>query len=440
MSDFIQRFCDACGEPKNDLRNGIEFILRCHCDWERGFFERLKKTVNPTCWKSENGRAPKNISNWNPPIFIRGGGSKFRALITVQKCLAMARLYEFCYKLLEHDKESGFRKYALSRSVEVGLNFFVRGPAGSGRGLLMAEMKKLAAVKDISATPNPGEWALFKNDMIESESGMFTIAEAARVRVTECYANVNFLTLENVRAEIQGRNGPWKFKAASSIDALLSNRQVRPGCMAMTSGDFIGQFGDSFGDKLPEVLTSDKTLLLLMFSPAEADALLKSLQERYERLLNTVKRLDLSAKAESGGSIKDRMSEKEMLDSVSEVLYIEELFPNIPVGFNSNRSATREADSLTYNLSMFGEKWKEQAVEIYKKFVQEKEERSLTFKERSARVCVSVVEGCGELAKKMTYKEMLETGRMMSYACVEKDKLQEMCEKARELRRKMMTE
>lgn len=431
MHDFVQRYCDTCGKPKNQLRNGVEFILRCRCDWKRGFLERMRATVNPSCWRPNM----KNIMDWNPKIFKNGGGARFRNLLVVQKCFAIARLYEFCFKRIEYDPGSEHRKYALGRSVEQGKNLFIRGPIHSGRGLLMACMKLLAATVDISATPNPGEWAIFKTDLLESESNMFSVSEAARLRVTEQYANVEMLAIENLRSELVGRNGPWKFRAASSIDALLSVRQVRPGCMAFTSGDFIGQLADSYGDKLQEILSSEKTSLLLMFNAMEADSLLKGLQDRYNYLL-TASQLMLVGERAKGEGIKERMSEKEILDALYETLVFEDLYPVIPMSGSFDRSAYRKAGSMTMGLSMFPEKYKQQAVDVYKRFKEEKEANLLSYRERRNRACMSAVELCPELSKKMTQKELLETGLMMSHACVDKNQLQVMIDKTREIRSK----
>ena len=91
MSEFFFRKCPKCGDPKNELTDGQEYILRCRCDWQAGYIERFFRTVH----KEFHG---KTLNDWSPDIFKGNAVTSFKSLIKVQKALAIEQLNSFYYK------------------------------------------------------------------------------------------------------------------------------------------------------------------------------------------------------------------------------------------------------------------------------------------------------------------------------------------------------
>lgn len=267
MTDFSERKCPVCGEPLNVLRGGKEVVLRCTCDWEKGFHERTKRTIHPSFYVG----GVKKMVHWRPPMFNVEPQSQVYNFMVAQKIVTIRRIYDFC-----------FSREGLEGSIAKGRNLFVRGPKGSGRGLIVASIKFYAAAKDISATPVSGDWALLKNEIMEAES-FSKQGEMAKASLVQSYVNVDLMTLENIRAETGLASSNRKLRGASIIDMVLAKRQARQGSMVFSSFDFVREFGESFGDKLVEIVNDDSTSMALLFSPQEADVIVKSTENKLEQ-------------------------------------------------------------------------------------------------------------------------------------------------------------
>lgn len=416
----------------------MEYILRCTCDWERVYHEIIAKTVHPSFLRKGGF---KTMKDWSPPIFKNGGNTHFQQLIKAQKAVVIKRVYDFAFKLLSSDK-GNLKKYAIDKSVESGRNLYIRGPAGSGRGLLMACMKMLAAARNISTTPNPSDWATFKSDLLDAENYNRS-GEEAKILVNERYKNVQILTLENVRGEgagafSQDRKYFSKFKASAALDDVISKRLAKPGSMIFSSSDFIRQFGDSMGDRLPEVLISDATSLVLMFSPIEADDLLRGLKEKLNSYWQY--RLFFYDKAEKNQKDKyqERLQEEQALKTIEDSLYFESEFWHMPnFGEAAGDSLEIETQSNTALIEMFPGKWDKRVLALMSKFREEKKNESLGYKENRKRVLIAASEK-SKPSERMTDKERHETGLLMSIACKPPKELNEIMVKAIELRDKMI--
>lgn len=411
---FVPRTCPKCGEPRNEWRDGRDFILRCSCDWRRGALERLRNTVSQAFWKTE-GKPAKSLADWDPPIFKDDGTCKFQALIDIQRVGVIRKMESFCFR---ERREGKSVNYALGDSIEQGKNLFIRGPAGSGRGLLMATIKMLAAGKDIPATPNPGEWTTFKSDLLISES-FRAEGEAARIAVSEKYVEVPLLALENIRAEPElsheTREGfRRKWRGALSADSVFARRQARAGSVVLTSFDFAGEIGGAFGDKILEMLVSPSTALMLMFDKGEADSLLEGIgatKTRYDKVAK-----ELSSAGSSSQGVRGRLDKEESLREIEDYMFFEEAFPEIPGTIGMRKAMSPENVSVT-------SRWPEQAAAAYARFRAIKDTNGIEYRNRLDRACVVAVDACQGMARRMNSREITEVGKMMSAACSSKDKI-----------------
>lgn len=426
MSDFSPRFCDRCKEPKNRLIDGVDIILRCSCDWEAGFGERLRATCHPAFWSGWS------LTQWDPPIFKYGGIGVFKNFIKLQKANAINKMYDFCFRILENDPEPGKRRFAIYKSMEKGKTLFIRGPQNSGRGCLISCIKMFCATKqDISATPNPADWSTFKSEILQSEWNGKE-ADMMKLMVAEQYQNVKMLCLENVKGEgelIPGDKFPRRpFRGSNMVDALLTKRAFQPGGMVLTSGEFIKEIGDTVGDKLPDILQSDSTSLILLFSPKEADAL-------YEGLLGRMNALRLEASSVEGRdqakTLQNKISIERLADTIKECLYLEKAFPTVsPIG----------TESLTERLTVGGDMFPPEALATYAEFNKEWATKGLAYEEGLKRAYQSAASGSKELSYKMSPRELVETGKMMSDACGEDEDINKLIRAAREKRDKILSE
>lgn len=418
-SDFVEVKCHICGEPRNALRDGKEIILRCSCDWQRGFLERLKRTVSPLFWK--NG-VPIKLTDYKPPIFKDGGNCRFKEFIRVQQSIVMLKLWNFAFKNFEVEDKC---IYILQKNIENRKNLFIRGPNGSGRGLLVSNIKLLAAVKDISSTPTPDEWANFKSEIWESEA-IGKQGEIPKVQVAERYQNVDLLTIQNMAGRSSSENKNWKFKGAGGIDTLLSKRECFNGSLVCTSSDFIGEIGEFFGEKIFEILCSSNTMLLLMFSPSEADLMLCSLQRQFEN--NKEKVSSFETRKEK--KLENRLSDRELAAEVENVLAFEAAFPKIPFTGSG-------ANSFTSKIDDFPENYSPSIINSYSKFKKSKESNDQLFKSKLESILIQTVSKIPDLGSKMTDKEKLETGKMLSVACSNESRIVSIESKSKELLEKM---
>lgn len=407
MEDKIIADCERCGEPKLASRSGKEVHLRCACDWKRGFFDRIRKTVHPDFWK---GKDPKTMADWDPPIFQKDKAGRFDRFVRIQKAVAIQKLYGFCFRPIPGNR---LPLFSIDHSIRNGLHLFIRGPSNSGRGLLMSSIKVFCAMKDISVTPLPGDFAIFKSELIES--GLFSKEGVmARSAVSENYLNVDVLMLEGIRAErrtnLGGNKISVKFRGCDSVDNLVAKRMSAPGCMVFSSGEFVGEIGDSMGDKLFEELDSSRTQEIILFHPKEAEALLEALKGRQDFLWSVVDRfrIDKSEKKSrktSGESAVERVD----AENVKEAFYFEESFKNIPTA--SPDSAMR-IGFRTHGSSKFSG----EVMEIAQAFEKEKKDNSMAYQTGMDAAQTNAVRACRELASMMTDKEVRETASLLRLA------------------------
>lgn len=434
IENFQPRICRTCGQQKSELRDGQEIILRCNCDWTRGFHEQLVKTVHPDFYK----KRLITLTDWSPPIFKGGGSGKFKSLIKIQKAFAIKRLHDFCFKILSENEKTKEREYSIESSIEKGRNLYIRGPAGSGRGLLMSSIKIFAAARGLTTTPNPGEWSTFKADILEAESWSKT-GDEAKLVVAERYKAVDILTLENVRGEgvssfATERKFQPRFKASTQLDDFFTKRQARAGAMVFTSPDFVRQMADSMGDRFPEILQSDSTSLILMFSSLEADSLHAGITKKLASFQKSV--LGLQKEIGKGTASKDHLDENRAIEAVKGALFFEHLYSNIPLGTVSDDSVSK----VSVTDSFFGDpgSWKPSALAVWKQFKEDRDTGNLAYHEGVKKAFIDATSEAPELSNKMTDKERYEVGKMMHEACQPKEKLNAMIERALELRKKMV--
>lgn len=407
MNEFFPRKCPRCGDQKNKLINGQEFILRCRCDWEMGVRERLFRTVQPEFYDKE-------LCDWSPSIFKNGGFGVFKKFIKYQKANAIFRLDDFYYKRTTDGRPSIFR------SIDHGRNLFIRGPINSGKGLLMASLKTFAASKEVSTTPLPGEWPTLKMALIESDS-FSRSGEEAKVKIADDYRNVQIMTLENLRGEglvsqFEEKFLPRKFRGSTAFDDLLTRRTSAKGSMAFTSLDFIAQIGTSISDVLPEILLSDKTSLIILLSYKEADELWKGLTNRYSEIVSSCSRLcGLSGSLDDPKklTLAERKSTDAELEDFKQLLYLREIFPNL----KSWNQQSQKQDIAWFIEEAITHGTAPATAPVLKEFEADKASGGMGFTNAMDEATILAVRKCKEMSSKLSNKECLEIGRMMSVAC-----------------------
>jgi ribosomal protein L22 len=351
-------------------------------------------------------------------------------MIIAQKVLAMSGLFEFCFKELNED-ENGRKVYALDRSLLTNRNLFIRGPQGSGRGLLSASIKMHSAARDISTTPLPAEFSALRGMLHEYESyGSDT--DITRSLVHGSYVDVQLMILEDIHCETKTmgkQNVVVRSRYANTFDSLLSKRAQQTGAMVFTSSQFAGEINDSLGEKLREVLDSESTYMILMVSPVEADALLRTLRARKKTFATQLLKFT-SEKSNNKITQKERkamsegMEENVGVEFVKEGFYFEEAFPKIP----------GETDKLHEILKIFPPS--AEVNKKYEEFMSEKEQspRGIAYYKGLNSAIVNAVRSCTELSEKMTHREMKLIGQMMSVATQESGVLDDKVKYATKLR------
>lgn len=333
MIEFSERTCPKCGEPLNTLREGREVVLRCTCDWEKGFHQRVKRTIHPTFYVG----GVKKMIHWRPPLFNVDPNGHLYNFMVAQKVLAIRRVYDFA-----------FCGGGLAASLASSRNLFIRGPKGSGRGLIVASIKFYAAAKDVSATPASGDWALFKNEVMEAEN-FNRQGEIAKASLGSSYINVDLMTIENIRAEPGLVSTRRKVRGAGIIDLVLAKRQSRFGSMVFSSFDFCKEFGDALGDKLPEIINEETTRLILLFSPQEADVSMRTVESRLEQCRKNFS--DLAGKARKKNWREESSEQEQDRQIVMDFMASSSLLP-CSEAVNMELSAFRTAGDNPYVKSL----------------------------------------------------------------------------------------
>ena len=422
MEQPIIKNCPTCNSPKREiLPDGSWHVRRCKCDWEKLFIERTAATVSPSWWLPDGSRA--DMGKWDPPLFQND--TRFRNLMQVQKTIACKKLCHFCY---DATPIQGGHSMALEKSIGEKRNIFVRGPRGSGRGMIVANVKALAAARNISASPNPGEWSVFKNDAWlatlfgkEGENGR---------QVFECkYQMPSLLALEGVDLLPAKSNGQFRFRAADRIDLLLADRQALPGSIVLTSARFAGQVGDSYGEKLLEMFLSPITSLILLFSPGEADLLLGAIKKRAAKARSACVNPDAWKRKGDEGSRE--MDADRRTEAIEDAFYFEEAFSEIPGEAEGKRMGAKIACP-----EMFPEidRVKEVLLKEWGRLVGERESKPPARAKGIEKACFEAAKGCVEVTSGMSDREILETGRLMARACCPSEKLVEYADEEKRLK------
>lgn len=407
--DEILRNCKKCGEPQFVLRAGKEIQRRCKCDWERGFYERVLKTIEPEYWR----KRVLTLKDWNPAIFKGPVAGPFRRLINFQKVMAMRKLHEFCFQQRETDE--GVR-FGIHTSIDKRRNLFVRGPVGSGKGLILASIKTLCAMKNISVTPLPNAFAVFKMRIINSEA-FGREGEESKILVSGCYKNVDVLVIEDVKPERSinsaNRRIDQRARGANSIDNLLAHREARYNSTILSSTNFAGEIGDTLGDKMAELLDSEKTFYLTMLSPLEADAILAGLRKRsdyFGDLLNDYREGKRTGRKER--SMEEGMSEQQVLSSLREGFYFGEAFKYLPNPDGSVPQSSELQDVFRVIPNASPPKVKS----LYREFLDEARARSLPYQEGLRMAQVNAMKACPAIGDRLGEREAEELGKMVSLA------------------------
>lgn len=425
--DDVISYCE-CGEPKIALKDGVEVQLRCRCDWKRGFFERIRRTVHPDYWERE----PKTILDWDPDIFRREKAESFFRLMQAQKVALFLRLYGYCFELKE-EREDKSKVYGIDRSIATGRNLYIRGPGNSGRGLLVSMVKTFCAMRGISVTPLPGDFAIFKSEL--QEAGSYgKDGTSARIAVSQNYLNVDVLALESLcgdkKINMAGHRVGNRARVADAIDNLVAKRMAKEGSILVTSHEFVGEIGETLGDKLFAVLDSPSTTPVLMFHPREGNSLLLALQKR-RQFFHDIFQQELDedeGRKKSKKTSQEKRITLEQAELLRESFYFGDAFPKIPGA---------EADVPMSQAVMTASKGVQ---EIYSEFETEKKANSSTYRQGRSVAIGNAVRSCRELSSKMTEREISETGKLLSLATSDDDLWQKAKDKAKEIKARIAGE
>ncbi len=273
---------------------------------------------------------------------------------------------------------------------------------------MTACIKTFAAIKEISATPLPGEWSTFKAELVESESFGKT-GELAKLQIAENYKNVQLMSIENIRCEGSGslfenKTNQRKLRGVTAFDELLTRRMTKQGSMIFTSLDFSGQIKESLGDRFPEIINSDKTELILMLSCPEASAFLTGVKSRilkFQEIRNQIS-------GNKNIKISDRCSEDEALTGYKESLYFLDLFDTIP-----EKNGYVPTDDMKMKDQTYPEKYKN----IKEEYERDKKSNGCQYQNEVKRELHRTTMSCKEFSSKLTEREAIEIGEMMSLAC-----------------------
>lgn len=418
--------CTRCGQPTSKIEDGKEVHLRCYCEWQRGYSERLRKTIHPEFLKPV-----KTIKDWNPKLFTSG----FMELMEVQKVLAIKRLKDFAYG-------NDFDRKTLDANISERNNLFIRGPSGSGRGLLLSTIKMHAAIREITVTPIPCDYDIFRAEMAEADS-FGSIGQEKKLNVALKYERPQIMIVENVRAEgyfpTSVGQATKKIKGVQSADATVAKRLARPGSIVISSYDFVGEIKDSIGERMLEVLESPRTKHILMFDPNESLTLRKSLWDRKKLMLErmTQIRTDDSEKRMR----MEKMGEEEQFAVLEDALFFEEAFRGM------KPMPGDDVMPIQAQMEMGAPNWvkRDRVLKTWEMFVSARQDQDAQYKQGIQRARVEAVRGCKVMAQKMTEGEMLETGMMLSYACMvnadgDDPKLAEWKKQAEESKNRMVSD
>lgn len=308
MNDFEFKpiVCKKCGHELNYVRDGVTYSSPCRCQRMKDRLDRIINTVDPEFFNPDG--TLKLMNAWNPPMFSQP--TEFPGFMKAQRAILLKKLYEFAFKPLDEGGRS------LSKSVADRLNFFLRGPQGTGRGLVAANLKVAVAQGDLRATQRDDRAAsrfeVFK-DICAKAISLGKTGDEAEFDIHLYYQEVDVMFLEGVRADTRlnysGDAVRHKFSGAPAIDSLIAAR--RKGSMIVTSHDFLGQIRETLGETFLDELCSQRTMIGLLFSPAEADLLHGHLWKTYNEYRTLVGKLRNKEAAGDRKRLTDRAAAKE---------------------------------------------------------------------------------------------------------------------------------
>ncbi len=425
--DYVPRRCRICDSATSELRDGREHLFPCTCDWAGEFWYRVREVVYKNF-------ITKNMGHWSPKIFHVENSRNFKRFIKIQKALAIQKIYEFAFMPTD---VGNHQVSAITKSIANNRNLFIRGPRGSGRGLITASIKFYAAAKKISSTVLPGTFDVFKDDMTQAKQ-FGVIGADARILVSHKYENVSLLALEGVKGE-SSKNYKneivlKKHPASDAIDRTLAMRAGRPGSLLISGPDFVQEIGDTAGDRLYESLLSDKTSRILLFSPTEADALLTALTQR-RKYFDAWVETTIQTKWDATSRMQDKKHLEEQAAILEQALYFEKAFPEIPITLDKKGIAhlPHTISDIREHISSMPQK----LIDAHRNFSAAFEAKDYTYTEGIKEAQKAVVRECKVLAMKMSDKEIEETGAMISLATAPSGEVAKIIEQARILRDKM---
>jgi hypothetical protein len=342
------------------------------------------------------------MEDWDPPLFREGGYPEFLA---AQTAMVPVRLFRFA-----------FRDNAIQRQVGGRKNLFIRGPSGSGRGLLAANIKRHALFCELSVTPIPNDYDILKGELGESER-FGDVGDIAKAALNGKYESPDLTVIEHIRAEQKfrdsdGVNRIRRVKGHTSLDTLLARRVLRRGGIVVTSSDFLGEIADSMGDRMFDELSSPRTEMILMLSPKETIDLENALAAAKSKYVKLIKRLGEEKKAESTSdqSRLDKKAEQDDMRVLEEAIYFDHAFPHMK---------TKEAQDnspISYSIESFMEHWKRsaEATQVWNKV--KEAQGSAEFEAGLKKAQRDIIDSCSVLAKKLSEGEKEEIGAMLSKA------------------------
>jgi hypothetical protein len=396
MNVLGQKKCHRCGYSLVELREGRPVYLRCLCEWDRAFRARVSETLLPDFYT-------RTMRDWNPPLFAAGG---YRAFMEAQLAMVPIRVFRYAFK-----------DDAIKANVRARRNLFVRGPAGSGRGLLAACVKRHAIFSELSVTRLPNDYDILKNELAESDV-FGSVGEGAKVALNGKYESPDLMVVEHARAEQKfkpnhGEERTRKIKGFAALDALLARRVQGAGCMMVTSSDFLGQIAESMGDRMLEELSSPRTDMILMLSPKETLDLDNEINARRKWFVEFVMAFGGGTKiADEGKSRLEKNADMGEVETFRQALYFEAAFPVVVEREGiDNMKIKKLVESGIDKWERAGE-----ALPVWTRFCEARETGSAEFEEGVAGAQMTVVEACRSLAEKLSQREKEEVGKMLGKA------------------------
>jgi len=303
--DFKPIVCKNCGHEINYVRDGVSYQSPCRCQRMKERRDRIVKTVDLEFFNPDG--TIKLMNAWNPPMFATP--TEFPGFMKAQRAIVLKKLYEFAFKPLDDIR-------AMSRSVAGRINFFLRGPQGTGRGLIAANLKIAVAQGDLRATQRDDRAAarfeVFK-DICGKAMALGKAGDEAEFDINLYYHEVDVMFVEGVRADTRlnfsGDAVRHKFSGAPTIDSLIASR--RKGSMVITSHDFLGQIRETLGETFMDEMCSQRTMIGLLLSPAEADLLHGHLWKTYGEYRTLIGKLRNKEAAGEKKRLTDRAADKE---------------------------------------------------------------------------------------------------------------------------------